>query len=146
MKTYKISQVSKLLSLTPRTIRYYEERGLLSSSRTDGGQRIYSDKDIVYLKRVIELKNLGFSLEEIEKIITLKKEDESGEKRRCELLKEYRKKYTEDSEKIEKLEEHRKELEWHVKQLESAEDGFSSCPGSLCASCEYKKKCIFFEF
>ncbi len=145
MGHYRIGEVSEHTSLSLRTIRYYEEEGLITSHRSKGGQRWYTDQDIVYLKRIIELKGLGFSLSEIRRIIELKAEDESGNKRRNELLAQYRKKLSEDRKKLEGLQSHINELEWHIHQLEKAEDGFTSCPGSLCASCEYGSRCIFFK-
>ncbi len=145
MQRYKIGKVASITGLSLRTIRYYDEQGLLSAKRTAGGQRYYSDQDIVYLKRIVELKHLGFSLDEISKIIKLKGSDSSGDERREELLRQYRSKLSEDLERFKKLQSHIAELEWHVKQLEKAEGSFTSCPGSLCGACEYKKKCIFFK-
>ncbi len=145
MRRYRIGEISKLTGLSVRTIRYFEEEGLLDSKRTDGGQRIYSDQDLVYIKRILELKGLGFRLSEINRIFSLKREDESGNKRRAELLRIYSERLREDREKVEALRHHIDELEWHIRQLEKAEDGFTSCPGSLCASCEYKDKCTFFK-
>lgn len=145
MRRYRIGEISKLTGLSVRTIRYFEEEGLLDSKRTDGGQRTYSDQDLVYIKRILELKGLGFRLSEINRIFSLKREDESGNKRRAELLRIYSERLREDREKVEALRHHIDELEWHIRQLEKAEDGFTSCPGSLCASCEYKDKCTFFK-
>lgn len=145
MKRYKIGEISELSGLTLRTIRYYEEMGLLSAGRTNGGQRFYSDQDLVYLKRIIELKSLGFTLEEISRIIRLKDEDHSGNKRRTELLTQYRLKLSQDLEKMATLQSHIDELNWHIAQLESAEDGFTDCPGAACAGCEHKDRCVFFK-
>ena len=137
--------MSRKSSLSERTIRYYEEQGLLKASRSDGGQRWYTDEDLVYLKRIIELKGLGFSLQEIRRIFELKESDQSGNLRREALLSEYRKKLSEDRAKMQTLQAHIDELEWHVHQLEKAEDGFTECPGALCASCEYRSRCVFFR-
>ena len=145
MKRYKIGEISELSGLTLRTIRYYEEMGLLSAGRTNGGQRFYSDQDLVYLKRIIELKSLGFTLEEISRIIRLKDEDHSGNKRRTELLTQYRLKLSQDLERMATLQSHGDELKWHIAQLESAEDGFTDCPGAACAGCEHKDRCVFFK-
>ncbi len=145
MRRYRIGEIGRLTSLSLRTIRYYEEEGLITSHRSKGGQRWYSDDVIVYLKRIIELKGLGFSLSEIKGIIELKKEDESGNKRRNELLTQYRKKLSDDKRKLDALQNHIDELEWRIHQLETAEDGFTSCPGALCISCEYRTRCIFFK-
>ena len=145
MKRYRIGELARLSGLTLRTIRYYGEPGLLSEGRTHGNQRYYSDQDLVYLKRIGELKSLGFSLEEIARIIRLRDEDESGNKRRTELLAQYRSKLSADIERMNTLQTHINELQWHIDQLESAEDAFTSCPGSACASCEHKTRCIFFR-
>ncbi len=145
MRTYKIGELSERTGLSLRTIRYYEELGLIHARRTSGGQRLYSDQEMIYLKRITELKKLGFSLEEISRIINLKSEDESGNKRRDELLRKYRKRYSKEKERLEALKSHVAELEWHIHQLERDRDGFTSCPGSSCVSCEYTDKCIFFK-
>ena len=92
-RRYRIGQLSAICGLTQRTIRYYDELGLLKSkSRTRGGQRIYTDSDIVYIRRIMQLKALSFSLEEIGRIIRLGGDDDSGEKRRAVLLEGYRQK------------------------------------------------------
>ena len=52
MSLYKIDDVAKECGLTKRTIRYYEEIGVMPSpQRTDGGTRLYTREDIDYLKR-----------------------------------------------------------------------------------------------
>ena len=145
MKRYRIGELARLSGLTLRTIRYYGELGLLSEGRTHGNQRYYSDQDLVYLKRIGELKSLGFSLEEIARIIRLRDEDESGNKRRNELLAQYRSKLSKDIERMNTLQEHIDELKWRISQLDSAEDAFTECPGAACAGCEHKSRCIFFK-
>lgn len=64
---YKIDDVAKACGLTKRTIRYYEEIGVMPSpQRTDGGTRLYTREDIDYLKKVVRAKEvLGFSLQEL---------------------------------------------------------------------------------
>ena len=58
--------------MTERTIRYYEERGLLESvKRLDGGQRVYTDDDVRRLKFIQKLKVLGLSLAEMQELETL---------------------------------------------------------------------------
>ena len=134
MKRYRIGEIARLSSLTERTIRYYEEQGLIKARRSDGGQRWYTDEDLVYLKRIIELKGLGFSIQEIRRIFEMKDSDRSGNLRREALLSEYRKKLEADNRKLKEIQQHIDELEWHVHQLEKAEDGFTECPGALCVS------------
>ena len=66
IKYYQIGKLANLLELSPRTIRYYEEIGLLNSvKRVEGGKRIYTDKDFQRLKFITRLKHLGLSLSEM---------------------------------------------------------------------------------
>lgn len=65
-KYYQIGQLANLLEMSPRTIRYYEEIGLLNSvKRVEGGKRIYTDKDFQRLKFITRLKHLGLTLSEM---------------------------------------------------------------------------------
>ena len=66
MKTYTTGAFAKLANVTERTIRYYDQIGLLKPSFVlDNGYRQYTEDDLLKLQRIISLKNLGFSLEEI---------------------------------------------------------------------------------
>jgi DNA-binding transcriptional MerR regulator len=70
--TYRIGELATKVGLTERTIRYYEERGLLDSvKRLDGGQRVYTDDDLRRLKFITKLKMLGLSLAEMQELETL---------------------------------------------------------------------------
>ena len=75
---FRIEQVSARTGLTKRTLRYYEEIGLLAPpTRTEGGYRLYSDADIQQLQRIKRLKDLlGFSLAEIREIAEAEEERE----------------------------------------------------------------------
>jgi DNA-binding transcriptional MerR regulator len=65
-KYYQIGELANLMELSPRTIRYYEEIGLLNSvKRIEGGKRIYTDKDFQRLRFVTRLKHLGLTLSEM---------------------------------------------------------------------------------
>ncbi len=67
----QIGEVAEQLGLTPRTLRYYEEIGLLAPpSRMEGGFRLYSAADIIRLENIVQLKRLlGFSLAEIKQVV-----------------------------------------------------------------------------
>ena len=70
--SYRIGELAAKVGVTERTIRYYEERGLLESvKRLDGGQRVYTDDDIRRLKFIQKLKVLGLSLAEMQELETL---------------------------------------------------------------------------
>lgn len=63
---YTAGQFAKKANVTIRTIRYYDTKGLLKpSSVNDAGYRLYTDDDYAKLQRILTLKYLGFSLEEI---------------------------------------------------------------------------------
>ncbi|MEO0458368.1 MAG: MerR family transcriptional regulator, partial [Cyanobacteria bacterium P01_A01_bin.114] len=63
----KIGELAKQTGLSVRTLHYYDEIGLLSpSNRTQIGHRIYSEQDITRLQRIVSLRQLGFSLKEIQ--------------------------------------------------------------------------------
>jgi DNA-binding transcriptional MerR regulator len=76
--TYTIEQVATSMGLTKRTLRYYEEVGLLPpTGRTEGNYRRYSEEDIERIKRIKELRDLlGFSLSDIRQL--LEAEEERG--------------------------------------------------------------------
>ncbi len=68
-KPVQIGELAKSLKITTRTIRYYEEIGLMGKTeRPGGGTRSYNKDDILRLKFILKLKNLGISLKEIEKL------------------------------------------------------------------------------
>ena len=68
----RIGDVAKLAGTTPRTIRYYEEIGLLpaSSARERGAHRTYAEEDVERLADLLRLKDLlGLSLEELKALV-----------------------------------------------------------------------------
>lgn len=67
----QIGEAAERTQLTQRTLRYYEEKGLLPApSRMDGGFRLYSESDLERLERIKTLKDLlGFSLAEIKEML-----------------------------------------------------------------------------
>ena len=68
--TFTISQLSKEFSITTRSIRFYEDQGLLTPER-DGQKRIYTSHDRTWLKLILRGKRLGLTLAEISQILDL---------------------------------------------------------------------------
>ena len=61
-----VGEVARKMGVTVRTLQYYDKEGLLSpSAESEGGRRLYTDKDLVMLHQIVSLKSLGFSLEDI---------------------------------------------------------------------------------
>lgn len=68
-----VGEVAKKMGVTVRTLQYYDKEGLLApSAESEGGRRLYTNKDLVLLHQIISLKSLGFSLSDIkERLISL---------------------------------------------------------------------------
>ncbi|MGL5200492.1 MAG: MerR family transcriptional regulator [Aeromonas veronii] len=75
--TYSISELAHEFDVTPRTIRYYEDEGLLTPLR-EGQTRIYSHRDKIRLKLTLRGKRLGFSLAEIRELFDMYDTDKSS--------------------------------------------------------------------
>lgn len=68
--SYSISDLAREFDITTRTIRFYEDKGLISPARR-GQTRVYSPEDRVRLKLILRGKRLGFSLDESREIIDM---------------------------------------------------------------------------
>ncbi len=61
-----VGQAAKKGGVTVRTLQYYDKEGLLSPTAvSEGGRRLYTDKDVVRLHQILSMKSLGFSLDDI---------------------------------------------------------------------------------
>jgi DNA-binding transcriptional MerR regulator len=93
---YSISQLSKEFDITPRTLRFYESRGILLPRR-QGTTRIYSERDRVRLILALRGRRAGLSVEEIREVINMYDPDQPDDPRQTMFL-------------LEKLREHRRLL------------------------------------
>lgn len=66
-----IGDLAKQLGVTTRTIRYYEERGLINPQRSNGKQRIYTRHDRDRLQLILRAKTAGLDLEEAKELVDL---------------------------------------------------------------------------
>ena len=69
-ETFGIAELAREFDVTTRTIRFYEDKGLLAPLR-EGQRRVYSPRDRVRLRLIMRGKRLGFSLDEIRELIDL---------------------------------------------------------------------------
>lgn len=85
-----IGEIAQKLEMSQRTIRYYEEIGLLNSiKRVEGGRRIYTDADLRRLKLIKRLKIMGMTLsemQELEAMWTIEKSNDKVLRRLLELM------------------------------------------------------------
>ncbi|WP_302848104.1 MerR family transcriptional regulator [Paenibacillus sp. NFR01] len=111
-----MDDVAKELGLTKRTIRYYEEIGLLfPPERTSGGVRLYTPEHVEVLRRIVDARDvLGFSLQEISDYVSIAKK-----------LDEHRAMYRSTEDSALKLQQLREVHEITGKQLEMIDQKFA---------------------
>lgn len=76
-----VRDAAKRLNVTPRTLKYYEERGLVTPTRSEGRYRLYDESDLERFARILRLRALGFSLQGITEMLKRPLE-ETGDGRR----------------------------------------------------------------
>jgi DNA-binding transcriptional MerR regulator len=86
-RTYTISQLAREFEVTPRALRFYEDKGLLTPRR-DGLNRVYSHRDRAKLVLILRGKRVGLSLIEIKEILDLYKIDQRAQAQTA--LKKYK--------------------------------------------------------
>ena len=61
-----VGEIAKKMDIPISTLHYYDKKGILSpTSESEGGRRLYTQKDVVLLSQILSMKHLGFSLEDI---------------------------------------------------------------------------------
>ncbi|USK75693.1 MerR family transcriptional regulator [Peribacillus frigoritolerans] len=115
---YTISQLAKEFGLTTRTLRYYEELGMLRPKRTETGKRVYGKKEYAQLKIIMRGKKYGFSLVEIKEIVLLFDKDRTG-------IKQLEKTIDTAGQKLKEINERIKELDGLKQDFEQVIKGFT---------------------
>lgn len=108
---FSISDLAQEFDVSTRTIRYYEELGLLEPTRTSGGVRTYNKKDRARLRLILRGKRFGFSLDEIKEMIELFDVDVTGTQQLERTIEYGKVRIREVSERMEELMELRNEME-----------------------------------
>lgn len=127
----KIGELAKRVNLSQRTIRYYEEIGLLNSiKRIEGDRRIYTDADLRRLKLIKRLKTLGLTLaemQELEAIWSIEKSNDKVLNRLLELLDNHMKRL---EDRIKDLSALKKEIQEYKERIRAKITEHQSSPGS----------------
>jgi len=119
-----IGEASKQSGLPPKTIRYYEDRGLIAPpARAENGYRDYNDTDVHKLRFVRHSRGLGFSVDECSQLLSLY-EDKGRQSADVKVIAQ--KHLTEIDEKIRELQELRSTLHHLVNTCQG--DGRPNCP------------------
>lgn len=111
---YTVNQLAEELGITPRTLRFYEQEGLLSPGRV-GNNRVYSKRDRARMKLILRGKRLGFSLSEIGEYLDLYDADPKQDNQLRHLLAQVRK-------RLVLLEQQRMDIETTVDELRDIEE------------------------
>ncbi len=109
-RSFTIRQLCVEFSVTPRALRFYEDKGLLFPAR-DGMNRVYSTRDRARLQLILRGKRVGFSLSEIREILDLYDEKDGGAVQAARSLKKFR-------ERIEALKQQREDIDGAIQNLE----------------------------
>ena len=112
-----ITEVAQAYDVSTRTIRYYEELGLLKPDRTAGNRRIYTKAEVVKLRLILRGKRYGFTLEEIKEMILLFDKDRTGIKQLERTIDFGNEKIGQVEDKIQELTEMKMEMEQLLMQF-----------------------------
>jgi len=112
-RIYSIAELAREFAITARTIRFYEDEGLIKPRR-QGLTRLYSPHDHVRLSWILRGKRLGFSLAEIKELLDLYQVDRTGVQQLRELLRRSRL-------HIADLERRRRDLDAHIAEFKDVE-------------------------
>jgi DNA-binding transcriptional MerR regulator len=112
-RIYSIAELAREFGITARTIRFYEDEGLVKPRR-QGMTRLYSAHDRVRLSWILRGKRLGFSLAEIKELLDLYQVDRTGVQQLRELLRRSRV-------HIADLERKKRDLDAHINEFKEVE-------------------------
>jgi DNA-binding transcriptional MerR regulator len=112
-RIYSIAELSREFAITPRTIRFYEDEGLIKPRR-QGTMRLYTAGDRTRLSWILRGKRLGFSLAEIRELLDLYQVDRTGVQQLRELLRR-------SQLHIADLERKRADLDQHIGEFRQVE-------------------------
>lgn len=119
--TYSIKEFSEMVGVSAHTLRFYEREGLIKIERDDNNNRIYSDKDKLWVETLLHLKKSGMSLKDMKQFIMWGYMGDETIEERLALLKNHRKKVMEEFEKI------RQSLEFLDTKINFYENELGNC-------------------
>jgi DNA-binding transcriptional MerR regulator len=138
--SYKIGEVAELLTTSIRTIRYYEEEGLIRPIRTQRGTRIYSNNHVARLKVILRLVKLGFSIDAIRTIAEIREKSRTGDESSFQVKHHLEEVLNTIDEQIKDLERTRLEIN-DARRVISGCNGCSNTPSTEgCPDCPVRKQ------
>jgi DNA-binding transcriptional MerR regulator len=115
-RTYTISQLAREYEVTPRALRFYEDKGLLTPRR-EGMNRVYSHRDRARLQLILRGKRVGLSLIEIKEILDLYQVDQRAQAQTA--LKRYKARIVALEAQREDVDAAIETLTTHIRQVEA---------------------------
>ncbi|SFU88189.1 Zn(2+)-responsive transcriptional regulator [Xenorhabdus koppenhoeferi] len=127
---YRIGQLAKLASVTPDTIRFYEKQGLMEhEERTEGGYRLYKEQDLQRLRFIRYAKQLGFTLEAIVELLSIRVDPEHHTCQESKLIVDSR----------------LKEIEEKLLEMQRMHDSLTMLSDACCGSTHISTYCSILE-
>lgn len=132
-RSYSIRQLCLEFKCTPRALRFYEDKGLLSPAR-EGLNRVYNYKDRARLVLILQGKRVGLSLAEIGEILDLYEVDDGGAQQAAKSLRKFQ-------ERIVALQHQKVDIDEQIEQLkrgcEAMEQRLATRPDLLPRAADY---------
>ncbi|UTR12692.1 MerR family DNA-binding protein [Evansella sp. LMS18] len=127
-RLFSISELASMFDISSRTIRYYEEVGMLTSERRESlsKQRSYTNQERRRLKMILRGKKLGFSLQEIKEMIELYESNPEGVEEKSRIIEHADRKIAEIDEQMSQLQILRDEIVAHKEKYQQQSDDSSS--------------------
>ena len=113
---YGIAELAEAFGITTRTIRFYEDKGLLKPQRV-GGQRVYTEADKTRLKLILRAKTIGTKLSDIKTFLELYGQEGEGRVRQLQFVIDM------TAKEIDRLEEKKAEIETTLNELRVIHEG-----------------------
>ncbi|MBR3152104.1 MAG: MerR family transcriptional regulator [Clostridia bacterium] len=115
--SYTIGEVAEMMGVTPSTLRYYDQEGLLPEVNRVNGIRVFEDKDFAWLRILNCLKNTNMPIKKIKEYVELAKQGDSTLESRANIIKEQKENILEQ---IEQFKYYLKEIEYKEWYYETA--------------------------
>ncbi|MGT2906461.1 MerR family transcriptional regulator [Streptococcus dentiloxodontae] len=109
---YTIKEVSEMIGVSPSTLRYYEQQGLLPMVSRKNGIRVFEDGDFEWLHILHCLKKTGMPIKKIKKYVDLSKKGDSSLEKHYQLIQEQKERVLSQIE----------ELHYFLKEIEAKEE------------------------
>lgn len=138
--TMHIGELAELAGTTTRTVRFYEEKGLIKPChRSSGGFRCYSDEQLSRMRMILSLKELGFDLDRIKAILSKRSQDATAGNLAADVLKDLHGRLDELNSQISELQEVRAKVECTISSLCHCLPCELRLEERLCEDCERLK-------